>query len=149
MPAMMRARQHRPAAQTGSLLLEAFIAILIFSMGILAIVGMWASAIKSATDAKYRADASLLANELIGQMWVTDRIGANLQANFDSTSVSNVGYTNWYSNVVAALPGAAANPPVVSVNPATGLVTVSIQWKVPSEGATAPPHGYSAIAQIQ
>ena len=55
------------------MLLEAFIAILIFSMGILAIVGMQASAVKTSADAKYRSEASLLANELIGQMWVSNR----------------------------------------------------------------------------
>jgi type IV pilus assembly protein PilV len=146
---MMRARRHRPERQAGSMLLEAFIAILIFSMGILAIVGMWGSAIKSATDAKYRSDAGLLANELIGQMWVTNRQGALLQATFDSSSASSVGYTSWYSNVKAALPGSDVNPPVVTVNPLNGVVTISIQWKIPSEAAAAPPHGYSAIAQIQ
>ena len=65
--------------QAGSMLLEAFIAILIFSMGILAIVGMQASAVKSSADAKYRSEASLLANELIGQMWVSDRTRAASQ----------------------------------------------------------------------
>ena len=57
------------AKQQGSVLLEGLIAILIFSMGILALVGLQAAAIKNSSDAKYRADASYLANQIIGQMW--------------------------------------------------------------------------------
>ena len=50
--------------QSGVMLLEALIAILIFSLGVLGIVGMQASAVKASRDAKYRADAGLLAARL-------------------------------------------------------------------------------------
>lgn len=137
-------------SQTGSMLLEAFIAILIFSMGILAIVGMQASAVKSATDAKYRSEASLLANEFIGQMWVGDRTPATMQTNFQGgAGTDGAAYTAWYSKVQATLPGTAANPPVVSINPATSLVTVAVQWKVPTEPAADPPHRFNLIAQVR
>jgi len=43
--------------QKGATLLEALMGILIFSVGILALVGMQALAIKQMTDAKYRSDA--------------------------------------------------------------------------------------------
>src|SRR3990172_9609444 len=56
--------------QRGATLLEALIGILIFSVGILALVGMQALAIKHMSDAKYRSDAAFFANEIIGQMWV-------------------------------------------------------------------------------
>lgn len=68
--------------QSGVMLLEALIAILIFSLGILGVVGMQASAVKANRDAKYRADAGLLANELVGQMMSGDRTGTTLQTNF-------------------------------------------------------------------
>ena len=55
--------------QTGVMLLEALIAILIFSLGILAIIGLQAQSIRNSSEAKYRADASFLANQLIGYMW--------------------------------------------------------------------------------
>ena len=54
--------------QGGATLLEAIIGILIFSLGILALVGMQALAIKQVNDAKYRADASFYANQIIGEM---------------------------------------------------------------------------------
>lgn len=51
--------------QSGVILLEALLAILIFSLGILALVGLQAAAVKQSADAKYRTEAALLANEVI------------------------------------------------------------------------------------
>ena len=135
--------------QGGSILLEALVAILIFSVGILAVVGMQTSAVKAASDAKYRSDASLLASELLGQMWVSDRIGTNMQTNFQGGGGTDRGaYTTWLANVAAALPGVAAgvNQPLVTVNTASGLVTVAVFWKLPSEPTA---HSYSVLAQIR
>jgi type IV pilus assembly protein PilV len=136
-------------AQQGSMLLEALIAILIFSMGVLAIVGLQATSIKLAADAKYRSDASLLANQLLGQMWASNRTATVLQTNF--ASPSGALYTAWANSVQSAVPGATgANMPVVTVDTTAGAnlgkVQITISWQGPSE-ATA--HNYVAIAQIQ
>ena len=56
--------------QQGSVLLEALIAILIFSFGLLGLIGIQASAVGLSIDAKYRADAAYLANQIVSQMWV-------------------------------------------------------------------------------
>ena len=136
--------------QSGSMLLEAFIAILIFSMGILAIVGMQTSALKSSTDAKYRSEASLLANDLIGQMWVSDRTPATMQTNFQGGGgTDGTAYSAWFSKVQATLPGSAANPPVVSIDPATSLVSIAVQWKAPNDAPADPAHQFNLIAQIK
>lgn len=145
---------HGMRGQAGSMLLEAFIAILIFSMGVLAIVGMQASAVKTSADAKYRSEASLLANELIGQMWVSDRTTATLQANFQSGGGTPNAYTAWYAGFNDAnpgpsiLPGSSANPPTVTIQP-TGVVTVQVFWLAPNEPASATAHSYTVVAQIQ
>jgi len=55
--------------QEGATLIEALVAILIFSIGILAVVGMQAFSVSAVTDAKYRADASFLANQALGRLW--------------------------------------------------------------------------------
>lgn len=55
--------------QKGAVLLEALIAILIFSFGILAISGLQGAMIKNTSNAKYRADASFIAQQTLGQMW--------------------------------------------------------------------------------
>ncbi|MFY9261472.1 MAG: hypothetical protein WAO71_13300 [Gallionella sp.] len=56
--------------QHGFVLLEGLIAILIFSMAILGVVGMQATAIAKSSESQYRADAAFLANQLFAQMWV-------------------------------------------------------------------------------
>ena len=111
--------------QRGSMLLEALIAILIFSMGILAIVGLQSSAVSFTTDAKYRTDACFLANQSIGQMWV-DR------ANLASYVVTDA--------PVAALPSGKRTIAV-----AGNTVTVTIKWQVPGGSSE---HRFVTVAQI-
>jgi type IV pilus assembly protein PilV len=131
--------------QSGVLLLEALIAILIFSLGILGVIGMQASAVAANRDAQYRTDAGLLANELIGQMWSANRIGANLQARFQgdcddalvacSHVVDGDLYLAWRARVRATLPGADVNDPIVYVGPVDPL------WAPPSGCAPGGPLG--------
>lgn len=56
--------------QTGVFLLEALIAILVFSIGILAMVAMGATAISAQNDAQYRIEAANLASDIIGKIWL-------------------------------------------------------------------------------
>lgn len=123
------------------MLLEAMIGILIFSIGILAMIAMQGLAVGYVSDAKYRSDAAFLANELIGQMWV-DR--ANM-ANYAYPGGTSTTLTAWVARVDASLPGTAATPPTVAVDTATGTVTVTIGWTAPN---TSAPHSYSTLALI-
>jgi type IV pilus assembly protein PilV len=136
--------------QNGFVLLEALVAILIFSVGVLALVGIQALAAKQSTDAKYRTEAALLANKLIGTMWVDNRTTATLKAKYQTCSTSScAGYAAWLNEVRNALPGVVANsmtaPTVVISN--TGVVTVTVYWRTPSQEANER-HSYVAIAQI-
>lgn len=115
--------------QKGATLLEALIGILIFSVGILALVGMQALAIKHMSDAKYRSDASFFANEIIGQMWVN-------RANLGTYAYAGAGappaaINDWVTSIQSALPGvtAAANLPIITVAGTT--VTVTVRWQLP------------------
>ena len=138
---------HRPPRrlQGGFSLIEGLVSILIFSLGILALVGLQSNSMQLSSAAKYRSDASLLANALIGQMWVTDRTSTTLQANFNTGGAS---YATWLADVQATLPASAASAPTVDVS-ASGVVTVNIYWKAPNEQASAPAHQYTAIAQVK
>src|SRR5665811_2244945 len=78
----MRSQPSIRRTQEGAFLLEALIGILIFSLGILGIVGLQAQAIRSTNDAEYRAEAVYLANSLVSQMWADDR--NTLKAKYDS-----------------------------------------------------------------
>lgn len=131
------------------MLLEGLIAVLIFSVGILAIVGMQAAAVKAVGDAKYRSDASILANELIGRMWASDRTIATMQTNFSSPDGAS--YRVWRDRVQATLPGISAGSallPNVAIDNA-GSVTVTIFWKAPNEPAGDTAHSHIVVAQVR
>lgn len=149
----MNAHMTQRNGQGGFMLLEALIAIAIFSIGILGLLALQAVAINNASSAKYRSDASLQAENLVGQMWVSSRTPAALQANFSSTGGGQP-YVTWASGVAAVLPGAATYTPVVTVQPVTttvapsSLVTITIYWKAPTEDKAAAPHKYTLVAQV-
>jgi type IV pilus assembly protein PilV len=130
--------------QQGSTLLEALISILIFSFGILAIVGLQAYSVKNTSEARYRVDASLLADQVIGQMWSDNRTNASLVSNYSSAG-GGTAYSAWKTSVQNAMPGAVANPPTVVVN-ADNTVTVTVFWQMP--GADSSLHRYTVTAQI-
>ncbi len=60
--------------QRGASLLEVLIALLIFSFGVLGIVGLQANMNIRSTEAKQRAEAAVLADEIIGRMWVAQAV---------------------------------------------------------------------------
>jgi type IV pilus assembly protein PilV len=137
--------------QTGSMILEAMIAILIFSMGILALVGMQATAINGVADAKYRSTAGFLADQIIGTVWATRKnsiiVSASnvIAANPDPTFACNLcdatngnTYTQAWavSGVAANLPGGQAS--IVITN---AQVTVTVLW--------TPPKHDSSIGVVQ
>ncbi|MEQ1880072.1 MAG: type IV pilus modification protein PilV [Burkholderiales bacterium] len=135
----------RPA-QTGVTLLESMIGILIFSVGILAVVGLQAMAIRSVAESKYRVDASFFANEIIAQMWVN----RPALATFAYPGGGSPALPNWVARVQGALPGAAANAPSIVIG-AGNSVTVTIFWQHPEEANLSPappPHEYTAITSI-
>ena len=140
-----------PRSQRGVMLLEALIAILIFSVGILGLVGLQAAAVRQSTEARYRAEASQLAEQLLGQMWVGNRDVASLQANYNTCgSEACPGYHAWAATVSGTLPGvtvtSATLRPSVTVNNA-GIVTISIFWRALGEEGS-DRHRYDLEAQI-
>jgi type IV pilus assembly protein PilV len=61
-------RREPPSAQGGFMIIEALIAILIFSLGILGMIAMGGTAIGAQSDARYRTDASRLAENLASRI---------------------------------------------------------------------------------
>lgn len=121
--------------QRGSVILEGMIAILIFSIGILAVVGLQGVSIKNVAGAKHRADASLLANQIIGQMWLADKTTASLQTNFNSPAGAK--YLIWTSSVQLALPGVVSAVglttfPIITID-GNNEAIITIKWQSPGE----------------
>ena len=109
-------------SQRGVMLIEALVAILIFSVGVIAVMGMQAVSIEQVSQAKYRTDASYLANQITGQMW-TDVPNLATYATAGST-----GRAAWDTTVAHTLPSGTATITVVG-----SLVTVTVNWQVPNE----------------
>jgi type IV pilus assembly protein PilV len=126
--------------QQGVMLLEALIGILIFSIGILALLGMQAVAMSTTIDAKYRSEAGYLANEIVGVMWGDP---ANLGDYQTATCAATPRCADWLARVQGLLPNATgANAPTIEVN--NRQVTVTVRWQPP--GDTASNH--VVLAQI-
>lgn len=113
-----------PHRQGGVVLLESLVAILVIAFGILGIIGLQAASVASVSDARYRIEATELADELINQIWV-DTSNANVLPSY----VGGTGAlpSAWLAKV-NQLPGATSHPPTISTA-ANNLVTLTISWK--------------------
>jgi type IV pilus assembly protein PilV len=134
-------RRRQRTGQQGVMLIEALIGILIFSIGILALLGMQATAMRATIDAKYRSEAAFLANEIIGVMWVNR---ANISQYATASCASNAECNAWRTRVQATLPNATgANVPTIVISGQQATVTVF--WQRPGESTVS---NHSAVAQI-
>ena len=126
-----------PGRQRGVMLLEALIGILIFSVGILGLIGLQAVSISNVTESRYRSEASYLANQIIGRMWI-DR-GNLASYALAAGATCDTGVTTsamqWLCQVETALPGVSggSNSPIITV--AADTVTVTMRWRLPGGDA--------------
>jgi type IV pilus assembly protein PilV len=130
--------------QSGVMLIEALLGILIFSIGILALLGMQSVAMRATIDAKYRSEAGFLANEIVGVMWSDP-------ANLGSYATASCGSTPrcdaWVTRVENRLPNATgANAPTIAIGGVNNRqVTVTVFWQPPGG---APVSKHEVVAQI-
>lgn len=108
----------RRRAQRGFTLIEVLVALLIFSFGVLGMVGMQARAVQYSIQTGDRARAALLASEIVSQMWANQ-----------STTVSSSDLAAWQARVTDALPSSAGS---VGSADANGVVEVKVSWHPPS-----------------
>lgn len=140
------------------MLLEALVGMLIFSIGILGMVGMQAASIQNTASAGYRTEASYLTNQIISTMWadkanlatyVLNSGNANCAAGASNGGNANV--TGWLQNDVSRLPGNTSAASGVQgfqqkIEIGAGnVVTVTVCWQAPKD---ASPHNFVAKAQI-
>lgn len=109
--------------QRGSALVEALVAVLLFSIGVIALLRVLGASVKDAGDLEYRATAATIADQTLGQMWV-DR--GNLGAYVESGAA------------LADLPNGTR-----TVTVAGDVVSVTINWQPPGAD-TARTHTVSA-----
>lgn len=113
-----------PLAQDGFALIEGLIAILIFSLGILGMIGLQATTTQATTLAKTRIDASFIASQRIAEIWGS---GPDLAHAAETTDISS-------------LPEGQRTTTVDE-----NTVTVTVTWQMPNDSTT---YSYTTIANI-
>jgi type IV pilus assembly protein PilV len=114
-------------SQKGAVLLEALIAILIFSMGILAIAGLQATMVKNTSDAKYRSDAAFIAQQALGRMWADP---------------GNLAF--YVTDLTKDIPTLLPNGKRAVLMPVVGEVSVVVTWQLPGQ----EEHNFTTNARI-
>lgn len=71
----------QPRRQGGSFIIEAIISLILFGIGIVALLGLVTQALNQTGQSKARNDASYAAGELIAEMWVSASINIDAWAN--------------------------------------------------------------------
>jgi len=135
--------------QRGSSLLEGLISIGIFAFGMLGLAGMETKLMQHGMHAQFRAQASYLAEELIG---LASADAANVDCYVMTSSgpgacgsaVATAAVTDWRARAVAGFPGAGAAPPTVTYA-VDGTLTVTILWQRPHESTQ---HNYVSITNL-
>ena len=147
---------HRRATQSGFTLIEVLVSILVFSFGILAAVGLQATAIKLSTDAQQRAEATFLADQLLARMLIADRATAATFAHHPNGTTkcapggaasTNPVVTEWLTEVAATFPRVSADEQQIIVSGTTAdEVTVRLCWK---NGESDTPHTLEVSNRVQ
>ena len=151
------------AAQGGFFLIEALIAILIFSLGVLGLVAMGGAAIAAQSDAQYRTEAAALPDEIASKISLNvDRYNAaNAYAStaasiaatlapfvhqpngancaFSGPASTDQAVVDWVTKVTTAgsgLPGATATSQQIKIDTANfNRISVTICWQAPQDKA--------------
>lgn len=113
--------------QRGVAIIEVLIAVLLFSLGILGLIGLQARALSFSIDAEDRNRASLLANDVASIMWLKR-----------SVTLTESELNAWKARVGASaqhgLP--SGNGDVTVVTGTTNVADISITWHRPSRLST-------------
>lgn len=118
------------------MLIEVLISVLIFSVGVVALVALQAAMTRAQTEAKARTEASYLATELVGLMWADVN---NLSSYTTASCASNTQCNMWLAKVQQTLPTNDVAPEVTvdtaAGSPTLGDVYIKITWRPPNGDA--------------
>jgi type IV pilus assembly protein PilV len=131
-PFPLRLPPRRPPgrrAQRGVALIEALMSILIFSIGVLGLMGLEARAINFSVDAEDRNRAALFASEVASTFWLSGagNIGNVITANLTAWNTSVADPTK------TGLPNGTIT--VAAVAGTTNAADITITWKPPARAA--------------
>lgn len=108
-------------------LIEALVSVLIFSVGVIGLIGLQATAINFSTDAEDRNRAAVLANEIASTMWLSK-----------SVAPTAAQLATWQANAANVTAAGLPNG-TVAISPTAGTTNsadILITWKPQTDAAT-------------
>lgn len=134
------------------MLIEAIIGLLIFLIGILAMLGLQATAIAVQADAQYRVEAGRMVDRILGTINTSvtrdgagnvnpaslavfqhQPAGAVASCNYSGAASGNAAVTDWVNAITTTaatrLPGSTAAMQQILVNGAYNQVSISVCWQ--------------------
>jgi type IV pilus assembly protein PilV len=124
---------HIEGAQRGMALLECLMALLIFSVGLLGLLGLEARVMNISVDSENRSRAAMLASEVASQMWLNNTVDP-------LTLAGTPAYVALLARVAdqtqGGLPGGV--PAVVPVAGTTNAADITITWQEVSDAPATP-----------
>jgi len=125
---MLKRSRHANGTQKGSVLIESMVALVIFSMGVLALVGLQSAMIKNSSDNRYRAQAQLIAQTHIANMMAYGGDAANYISQIDRNQIRT------------QLPNGTLTFSALT----NTMVTVTVGWQLPGGN----PHQVNASSYL-
>lgn len=115
-----RTPSHSP--QAGVALIEVLVSILLFSIGVLGLIGLQARAVSFSTDAEDRNRAALLANDIASAMWLSK----------STTGIDTSKGSTWEKRVSDPTQGGLPNGTVAVTAVAANSADIVLTWKAPT-----------------
>jgi type IV pilus assembly protein PilV len=131
---MNKITSHRRAA-SGISLIEVLVVLVLFSFGLIGMVGLQARALQTSVGAEDSARAALLANDMASRMW-----GAR------SVTLDAAVVEVWNDRVADQTQGGLPNGEG-TVTVAGNVATIRVTWRAPHEPSTAG-HVYQTQVQM-
>jgi type IV pilus assembly protein PilV len=120
--------QLRRRSDRGFALVEALVSILIFSFGVLGLIGLEARGVQFSVDAENRNRAALLSSEIASSMW--------LAGNVAQTPAQMTAWNFQASDANAPLTGLPSGVVTITQVGTTNVADITISWQAPSRSTT-------------
>jgi type IV pilus assembly protein PilV len=106
-------------AQRGMALIECMMALLIFSVGLLGLLGLEARVMNISTNSENRSRAAMLASEVASQMWLNDTVVPTAPAIVAAAANAN-------NQTLGGLPGGVVTVTQIGT---TNAADITVSWQ--------------------
>jgi len=138
--------QKKQIKNKGESLISSMLSMLVFSAGIMSMLGLLSNTLIETASVEYRSKASTIASNTLVNMMIGDKSLRNLRAQYAAPNGAQ--YQEFLSRVQSNLPGTLEekNYPTISLGN-KGVVEIKIKWKSPSDQLDHQIMMFSVIAE--